>query len=206
MENRINCNINKLIIDSITNSHCNSPNNTNYIYFLNAALLFARIYGSYYVGSSKFNYSSDTMVLGESYTLTLPVNATNITVTIDTSAYFAWTSCFNQQYSTLQSPVCLYAVGLLFKVICDQEQCNDSRLKSLVSQFLLKHPINEKVDNKRCCNEGQNNCSICLNECTNFNNTCNNSLNNSYTNINDAYSCQIKDYISIMKDYLPCSL
>lgn len=128
------------------NMICNCGNNSrgSYIFYTNAALLFTRIYGKYSADSREYTFSSGTLVLGETFTVNLPDNANNIEITIDTSAYFSWTTCYHIDGIILPNPLCLYTIGEIFHVACFDSPCNEDIINSLlcrVKKILEIYPI-----------------------------------------------------------------
>lgn len=196
------------------NKNCTNNGNANSsIYYANGAILFTRIFGTYKVANEILNFASGTMVLGETYTFDLPPGASDLTVNIETSAYFSWTNCYSETFRIIPANLCFYSLGYITMAECFDASCTDRTLEALICKYLSENPIEytNNHNNKnmhKCCHNNikkYNNSNNIPKPCYNRKNNDNseNKCNLCSSELGKAYMQQVTNYVRIMKDYLP---
>lgn len=159
--------------------------NTSYVYFINLGGFFARLRVGYNYGNQSYCFESKALILGESVTFDIPVDAVNLFITIE-AAYplNSWTKIYDKGPLTgTQLPKSILSIGSIF-----QGNAYEISPSLIPSQRITSGPM---TSNSSCKNFNINSCNCCCNPCNNMclvNNSCNGAPIVTYYTVNDT-SC-----------------
>lgn len=104
-----------------------------YVYLLNLNSLLVRVRGTYHINEDIFTYTSNTLSLGESTNIFLPIEAENIEVFVDVAYMVTFINIFNIKIPRCRPPLLLLTNGIVcsdvpLSTLSFEDNSNDSCL------------------------------------------------------------------------------